>query len=170
MTWSTTCLLSCAGVSHRCRARQEGRSHRMGRDALVKPRKPLHGAYRAGSDRGLPGRQREKPSPRANAGQKRAARLARACGAFAHNAGTAADMALFRVPGRHRCGALTSRNGRSIVAGLIGFFRGLFWLCERYPRTMLVILTIARAAVDRPGTALDQLLSQLSALLRLRLP
>ena len=29
-----------------------------------------------------------------------------------------------------------------VIAALIGFFRGLFWLCERYPRTMLVILAL----------------------------
>ena len=32
-----------------------------------------------------------------------------------------------------------------IVAGMVGFFRGLFWLCERYPRTMFVIMVIGRA-------------------------
>ena len=25
-----------------------------------------------------------------------------------------------------------------LILALIGFFRGLFWLCERYPRTMFV--------------------------------
>ena len=31
-----------------------------------------------------------------------------------------------------------------IVAGLFGFFRGLFWLCDRYPRTMFAILAFVR--------------------------
>jgi len=31
-----------------------------------------------------------------------------------------------------------------IVAGLVGFFRGLFWLCERFPKTMFVIMVIVR--------------------------
>jgi hypothetical protein len=34
-----------------------------------------------------------------------------------------------------------------IIAALIGFFRGLFWQCERYPRTMLVILAIVRGMI-----------------------
>jgi hypothetical protein len=31
-----------------------------------------------------------------------------------------------------------------VIAALIGFFRGLSWLGERYPRTMFVILAIVR--------------------------
>ena len=31
-----------------------------------------------------------------------------------------------------------------LIAALIGFFRGLFWLGERYPRTMFIILAIVR--------------------------
>ena len=31
-----------------------------------------------------------------------------------------------------------------LIAALIGFFRGLFWLGERYPRTMLVIAALVR--------------------------
>jgi len=31
-----------------------------------------------------------------------------------------------------------------LIAALVGFFRGLFWLCERYPRTMLVIAALVR--------------------------
>lgn len=34
------------------------------------------------------------------------------------------------------------------VAGMIGFFRGLFWLCERYPRTMLVIAALVRGLMS----------------------
>jgi len=34
-----------------------------------------------------------------------------------------------------------------IIAAPIGFFRGLDWLCERYPRTMLVILAIVREMI-----------------------
>ena len=34
-----------------------------------------------------------------------------------------------------------------IIAALIGFFRGLFWQCEHYPRTMLVILAIVRGMI-----------------------
>ncbi len=31
-----------------------------------------------------------------------------------------------------------------LIAALVGFFRGLFWLCERYPRTMLVLMAFVR--------------------------
>jgi hypothetical protein len=31
-----------------------------------------------------------------------------------------------------------------VIAALIGIFRGLLWLCERYPRTMLVIMAFVR--------------------------
>lgn len=29
-----------------------------------------------------------------------------------------------------------------LIAALVGFFRGLYWLCDRYPRTMRVIVAI----------------------------
>ena len=29
-----------------------------------------------------------------------------------------------------------------LIAGAVGFFRGLYWLCDRYPRTMPVIVAI----------------------------
>jgi hypothetical protein len=29
-----------------------------------------------------------------------------------------------------------------LIAALIGFFRGLIWLCQRFPKTMLVVLAI----------------------------
>jgi hypothetical protein len=31
-----------------------------------------------------------------------------------------------------------------LILALVGFYRGLFWLCERYPRTMLVIAALVR--------------------------
>jgi hypothetical protein len=31
-----------------------------------------------------------------------------------------------------------------VIAALVGFFRGLFWLCDRYPRTMFVILAFVK--------------------------
>jgi hypothetical protein len=36
-----------------------------------------------------------------------------------------------------------------VIAALVGFFRGQYWLCNRYPRTMFVILTIVRGMMGR---------------------
>jgi hypothetical protein len=36
-----------------------------------------------------------------------------------------------------------------IIAGFVVFFRVLFWLCERYPRTMFVITAILRGFFSR---------------------
>jgi hypothetical protein len=36
-----------------------------------------------------------------------------------------------------------------IIAVAVAFFRVLFWLCERYPRTMFVITCIARGFFSR---------------------
>ena len=36
-----------------------------------------------------------------------------------------------------------------IIAALIGFFRGLYWLCDRYPRTTFVILAIVNGMLGR---------------------
>ena len=34
-----------------------------------------------------------------------------------------------------------------LIAALVGIFRGLDWLCHRFPQTMYVILTIIRVIV-----------------------
>ena len=36
-----------------------------------------------------------------------------------------------------------------ITAGFVVFFRALFWLCQRYPRTMFVITAILRGFFSR---------------------
>ena len=36
-----------------------------------------------------------------------------------------------------------------IIAALVGFFRGLFWLCHRFPRTMFVIMAIVRGLMGK---------------------
>jgi hypothetical protein len=36
-----------------------------------------------------------------------------------------------------------------VITALVLIFRGLFWLCERYPRTMLVVLAIVRGLLRR---------------------
>jgi hypothetical protein len=36
-----------------------------------------------------------------------------------------------------------------VVGAIVGFFWGLFWLCERYPRTMFVVLVFVRGLLGR---------------------
>lgn len=36
-----------------------------------------------------------------------------------------------------------------VILALVGFFRGLFWLCNRYPKTMFVISVILRGFLRR---------------------
>ena len=36
-----------------------------------------------------------------------------------------------------------------LLAAIVLFFRALFWLCERYPRTMFVITAILRGFFSR---------------------
>jgi hypothetical protein len=36
-----------------------------------------------------------------------------------------------------------------LIAAIVVFFRGLFWLIERYPRTMIVVLGFLRGLLGR---------------------
>jgi hypothetical protein len=36
-----------------------------------------------------------------------------------------------------------------VIAAIVVFFRALFWLTERFPRTMLVVLVIIRGLLGR---------------------
>ena len=36
-----------------------------------------------------------------------------------------------------------------IIAALVGFFAGWFWLCQRFPRTMIVLTGFLRGLLSR---------------------
>ena len=35
-----------------------------------------------------------------------------------------------------------------LIAALVGFFRGLFWLCDRYPKTMFLIIAFLQGLTE----------------------
>lgn len=56
-------------------------------------------------------------------------------------------MARLRVPDRDRVALYYAKWPILLIAALVGIFRGLDWLCHRFPQTMYVILTIIRVIV-----------------------